>query len=101
MNSLEESRKKLSANPYMSVDPAPPSEVKDTETLKSELLDEELSLFQRYRAMFSLRNRGDEKSVLALAEGKSYNRICQGSHSTWKTRKNDGTPRKPGNIMEF
>ena len=75
VNSLEESRKKLSANPYMSVDPAPPSEVKDTEMLKSELLDEELSLFQRYRAMFSLRNRGDEKSVLALAEGKSYNRM--------------------------
>ncbi len=34
-----------------------------------ELLDEKAPLFQRYRAMFSLRNRGDEKSVLALAQG--------------------------------
>ena len=25
----------------------------------------------------------------------------QGSHSTWKTWKNEGTPGKPGNIMEF
>ena len=24
-----------------------------------------------------------------------------GSHSTWKTWKNKGTPGKPGNIMEF
>ena len=53
----------------MSVDPAPPSESKDTDQLKKELLDEDAGLFQRYRAMFSLRNRGDEKSVLALAEG--------------------------------
>ena len=25
----------------------------------------------------------------------------QGSHSTWKTWKNENTPGKPGNIMEF
>ena len=25
----------------------------------------------------------------------------QGSHSTWKTWENEGTPGKPGNIMEF
>ena len=29
------------------------------------------------------------------------NRTDRGSHSTWKTRKNEGTPGKPGNIMEF
>ena len=27
--------------------------------------------------------------------------LPQGSHSTWKTWKNEGTPGKPGNIMEF
>ena len=69
VHNVEESKKKLSANPYMSVDPAPPSESKDTDQLKKELLDEDAGLFQRYRAMFSLRNRGDEKSVLALSEG--------------------------------
>ena len=25
----------------------------------------------------------------------------KGSHSTWKTWKNESTPGKPGNIMEF
>ena len=60
---------KLSANPYASVDPAPPSLEKDTEVLKANLLDESLSLFDRYRAMFALRNKGDKESILAIAEG--------------------------------
>lgn len=59
----------LSTNPYKSIDPAPPSQTEDTETLKNILLDESCSLFERYRAMFSLRNKGDEDSVLALADG--------------------------------
>ena len=27
--------------------------------------------------------------------------MLQGSHSTWETWKNESTPGKPGNIMEF
>ncbi|KAI8826869.1 armadillo-type protein [Fimicolochytrium jonesii] len=59
-------------SPYASVDPAPPlsaTETKSTQELKTILLDPALPLFTRYRAMFALRNRGDEESVLALAEG--------------------------------
>jgi len=37
--------------------------------LRETLLDESVSLFERYRAMFALRNKGDKDSVLALAEG--------------------------------
>ena len=33
------------------------------------LLDEDVPLFDRYRAMFSLRNIGDDESILALAAG--------------------------------
>eukprot|EP00088_Acartia_fossae_P054111 TRINITY_DN6190_c0_g1_i1.p1 TRINITY_DN6190_c0_g1~~TRINITY_DN6190_c0_g1_i1.p1 ORF type:complete len:299 (-),score=76.93 TRINITY_DN6190_c0_g1_i1:291-1187(-) len=54
---------------YNSVDPAPPLEEKDTEKLKKILLDENLPMFERYRAMFSLRNKGDDVSVKALATG--------------------------------
>lgn len=61
--------KNLSTNPYKSIDPAPPSQTEDTETLKNILLDESRPLFERYRAMFSLRNKGDEDSVLSLADG--------------------------------
>ncbi|XP_074642239.1 deoxyhypusine hydroxylase-like [Tubulanus polymorphus] len=59
----------LSENPYCSVDPAPPCEESSVNELKATLLDETLPLFKRYRAMFSLRNRGDDESALSLAEG--------------------------------
>lgn len=56
-------------NPYLSVDPAPADEVtKSVDELKKTLLDSSLPLFQRYRAMFSLRNRNTEDAALALGE---------------------------------
>lgn len=65
--SLEE---KLPSSPYASVDPAPPSSERDIETLRRTLMDENKSLFERYRAMFSLRNLGTVESVNALGEGE-------------------------------
>ncbi|XP_005094647.1 deoxyhypusine hydroxylase [Aplysia californica] len=59
----------LPDNPYFSVDPAPPAKTGDVGELKTTLLDENLPLFQRYRAMFTLRNMGSNPAVLALAEG--------------------------------
>lgn len=59
----------LLPNPYSSVDPAPPARHVEVETLRSNLLDESLPLFQRYRAMFTLRNLGTKEAVLALADG--------------------------------
>lgn len=56
-------------NPYCSVDPTPSMSIKETQELKTILLDENLPLFERYRAMFALRNKGDDQSVKALAEG--------------------------------
>jgi deoxyhypusine monooxygenase len=54
---------------FPSVDPAPPHEEKDTAKLTTILLDESLPMFERYRAMFSLRNKGDDESIKALASG--------------------------------
>uniref|UniRef100_A0A3Q0SJ80 Deoxyhypusine hydroxylase n=1 Tax=Amphilophus citrinellus TaxID=61819 RepID=A0A3Q0SJ80_AMPCI len=56
-------------NPYCSVDPAPPAARKSVPELRSTLLDESLPLFDRYRAMFALRNLGTEEAVLALGDG--------------------------------
>merc|ERR1712183_302508 len=58
-----------SANVDGRVDPAPPSKEQDTAKLHAALLDETLPLFDRYRAMFSLRNKADDVSVKALASG--------------------------------
>lgn len=56
-------------NPYLSVDPAPAAEKNvTTEQLKATLLDTNKSLFDRYRAMFSLRNRNTPGAALALGE---------------------------------
>jgi deoxyhypusine monooxygenase len=57
---------------YTSIDPAPPTADSDglsVEELGNQLLDQELELFERYRAMFALRNRGTEEAVLQLAAG--------------------------------
>jgi len=62
-------KEKLSDNPYKSVDPAPPHTETNVGKLREILLDENKSLFERYRAMFSLRNMGTKEANLAIAEG--------------------------------
>ncbi|XP_043266455.1 deoxyhypusine hydroxylase isoform X2 [Venturia canescens] len=63
------SSEELPENPYASVDPAPPVGITKVSILKETLLDENAPLFDRYRAMFALRNLRTEESVLALAAG--------------------------------
>lgn len=61
----------VSVNPFSSVDPAPPvvSAAQSIEDLKKNLLDEDLSLFERYRAMFALRNLNNDDAAIALSTG--------------------------------
>eukprot|EP01039_Chlorochromonas_danica_P004461 gene4461-4886_t len=55
---------------YLSVDPAPPfAERKSIAELTEILLDSSRSLFDRYRAMFSLRNLNNDEAALALVRG--------------------------------
>ena len=64
---------------YDSIDPAPPlamhgtsaAAVESVPDLRAKLLDTSASLFERYRAMFGLRNlaSADDAAVLALADG--------------------------------
>ncbi|KAG5899353.1 hypothetical protein JTB14_036842 [Gonioctena quinquepunctata] len=61
-----QNNKKPSENPYHSVDPAPANEIQDVQELKQILLDENKSLFDRYKAMFSLRNLRSKEAVEAL-----------------------------------
>lgn len=67
---LREHGEEPAASPYQSVDPAPPAEETDVAKLREALLDEGRPLFDRYRAMFALRNLGGRDAVLALADGK-------------------------------
>lgn len=63
--------KSSSTNPFSSVDPAPPSSHQSIPEAERRLLDENLSLFERYRAMFTLRNANTDASALALTKGLS------------------------------
>ena len=67
---LEQKEKDLKDNnPYASVDPSPPASSQNVAELRKILMNEDETLFNRYRAMFSLRNLRTEEAVLALAEG--------------------------------
>uniref|UniRef100_A0A8C5LSJ1 Deoxyhypusine hydroxylase n=1 Tax=Leptobrachium leishanense TaxID=445787 RepID=A0A8C5LSJ1_9ANUR len=59
-------------NPYLSVDPAPPAEGANISALRATLLDDSCALFERYRAMFALRNIGGREAVLALTDGLQF-----------------------------
>mmetsp|Transcript_6026 Transcript_6026/g.16795 ORF Transcript_6026/g.16795 Transcript_6026/m.16795 type:complete len:338 (+) Transcript_6026:168-1181(+) len=56
-------------SPYASVDPTPaaPSSV-PVDELRRMLLDEKEKMFERYRALFALRNRGGKEACQALAD---------------------------------
>ncbi|XP_067872478.1 deoxyhypusine hydroxylase isoform X2 [Heterodontus francisci] len=64
-----QNNKDQSESQYCSIDPAPPAVEKDIKKLREVLLNESLPLFDRYRAMFALRNIGSEEAVLALGDG--------------------------------
>lgn len=60
----------ISKTHYLSVDPAPAfPDGKNVETLRETLLDSSKSLFERYRAMFSLRNMNSDDAAMALIGG--------------------------------
>nr|ASF90278.1 hypothetical protein SPAR01818 [Bartheletia paradoxa] len=61
--------------PFPTIDPAPPSALSDkpalesTATLRAELLNVKLPLFERYRAMFGLRNAAVQAGMKAGRDG--------------------------------
>ncbi|XP_065203662.1 deoxyhypusine hydroxylase-like [Planococcus citri] len=61
----------VDSNMYGTVDPAPPSSVTDLPTLTEMYLNENLGIFERYRAMFALRNLNTNSSVEIIAKGFS------------------------------
>lgn len=54
---------------YNTVDPTPSLNLSDVKSLKEILLNNEIDLFDRYKAMFALRDINSPESILALCEG--------------------------------
>lgn len=54
-------------SPFMSVDPATPaSSCSSVDQLREVLLDEERGMYERYAALFALRNNGGEEAITAI-----------------------------------
>nr|MBE5726538.1 nero [Cucujiformia] len=68
LKSTKSESETVSINPYKSVDPAPPAANNDINELKAILTDEKQKLFNRYQAMFALRNIGSEDAIKGLGE---------------------------------
>ena len=71
-NSAKAELKKKKKSAYTSIDPAPPMALDKEakiEKLQKILNDQDESLFERYRAMFRLRDLGTDEACLALASG--------------------------------
>lgn len=62
-------KQQLTQNPYHSIDPAPPMPITDLNKLKEILLNNSESLFERYRAMFALRNIGNKEAIEIICMG--------------------------------
>ncbi|KAE9460678.1 hypothetical protein C3L33_07426, partial [Rhododendron williamsianum] len=55
-------------SPFLSVDPAAPASCSSVDELREVLLDEEKSMYQRYSALFALRNHGGDKSMATIID---------------------------------
>nr|CAB3239455.1 deoxyhypusine hydroxylase-like [Phallusia mammillata] len=64
-------REDLIPAPFTSVDPAPSGKISETNVniLKDIMVNKTKPLFERYRAMFSLRNLNNTAGAIAIAEG--------------------------------
>ncbi|GFZ01994.1 ARM repeat superfamily protein [Actinidia rufa] len=58
----------IASSPFLSVDPAAPASCSSADQLREVLLDEENSMYERYGALFALRNHGGDKAITAIIE---------------------------------
>lgn len=56
------------ASPYLSVDPAAPASCSSISELRDVLLVEEKGMYERYAALFALRNDGGDEAVSAIVD---------------------------------
>ncbi|KAK6202752.1 phycocyanin alpha-subunit phycocyanobilin lyase [Scheffersomyces amazonensis] len=71
-NSEKATTEQLEQSAYTSIDPAPPlatNQESKVDKLQAILNDQDKPLFERYRAMFRLRDLGTDEACLALASG--------------------------------
>ncbi|KAI3445540.1 hypothetical protein Pfo_002205 [Paulownia fortunei] len=61
------------SSPFLSVDPAAPATCSSVQELREILLNEDKSMYERYAALFALRNLGEEEAISAIVESLGAN----------------------------
>ncbi|KAL3828034.1 hypothetical protein ACJIZ3_016836 [Penstemon smallii] len=61
------------SSPFLSVDPAAPTACSSLRELREVLLSEDKSMYERYGALFALRNLGEEEAVSVIVESLGAN----------------------------
>ncbi|XP_022898258.1 deoxyhypusine hydroxylase-B isoform X1 [Olea europaea var. sylvestris] len=61
------------SSPFLSVDPATPASCSSAQELRGVLLNESNSMYERYAALFALRNLGGEEAISAIIESLGAN----------------------------
>ncbi|KAK1388122.1 hypothetical protein POM88_016300 [Heracleum sosnowskyi] len=61
------------SSPFLSVDPAAPSSGSSVHQLREVLLDEDKKMYERYSALFGLRNHGGDEAISAIVKSLGAN----------------------------
>ncbi|KAI3449745.1 hypothetical protein Pfo_006410 [Paulownia fortunei] len=61
------------SSPFLSVDPAAPATCSSVRELREILVNEDKSMYERYAALFALRNLGEEEAISAIVESLCAN----------------------------
>ncbi|KAL9257223.1 Deoxyhypusine hydroxylase-like protein [Drosera capensis] len=68
LNNAANVSKEVSPSPFLSVDPAAPASHSSVAELRDVLLDQEKAMYERYAALFALRNHGGDEAVSAIVD---------------------------------
>ncbi|KAL8092597.1 hypothetical protein AgCh_034745 [Apium graveolens] len=63
----------IGASPFLSVDPAAPSSGSSVHQLREVLLNEDKKMYERYSALFGLRNHGGDEAISAIVKALGAN----------------------------
>ncbi|KAH7838720.1 hypothetical protein Vadar_030299 [Vaccinium darrowii] len=58
----------MNSSPFLTVDPATPASCSSTDLLREVLLNEEKGMYERYAALFALRNQGGDTATNAIID---------------------------------
>uniref|UniRef100_A0A5B7BP15 Deoxyhypusine hydroxylase n=1 Tax=Davidia involucrata TaxID=16924 RepID=A0A5B7BP15_DAVIN len=58
----------IEGSPFLSVDPATPASCSSVDQLREVLLNEEKGMYERYAALFALRNHGGDEAIMAIID---------------------------------